>query len=83
MEKNMYICININNTKSLCCTPETNTTLQINCAVLCLVTQLCPTFCDPTDCMGSSILGDFPGKNTGWIAMPSSRESSQPRSPAL
>ena len=31
------------------------------------------------DCMGSSILGDFPGKNTGWVAMPSSRESSQPR----
>ena len=26
MKKNIYICI----TESLCCTPETNTTLQIN-----------------------------------------------------
>ena len=36
-------------------------------AMLCLVTQLCPTFCDPMDCSlpGSSVLGDSPGKNTG------------------
>ena len=35
--------------------------------VLCLVTQLCPTLCDPVDCSppGSSIHGDSPGKNTG------------------
>ena len=35
--------------------------------MLCLVTQLCPTFCDPMDCSlpGSSVLGDSPGKNTG------------------
>ena len=35
--------------------------------VLCLVAQSCPTLCDPKDCSppGSSIPGDFPGKNTG------------------
>ena len=34
------------------------------CAVL---TQWCPTLCDPMDCSppGSSVHGDFPGKNTG------------------
>ena len=36
------------------------------CAVLCLVTQLCPTLCNPMDCSppGSSIHGDSPGKNS-------------------
>ena len=36
-------------------------------AVLCLVTQLCPTLCDPINCSppGSSVHGDCPGKNTG------------------
>ena len=36
------------------------------CAV-CLVTQSCLTFCDPTDCSrpGSSVHGDSPGKNSG------------------
>ena len=35
--------------------------------MLCLVTQLCPTLCDPMDCNppGFSVLGDFLGKNTG------------------
>ena len=37
------------------------------CAVLCLVTQLCPNRFDPMDwsLLGSSIHGDSPGKNTG------------------
>ena len=37
------------------------------CAVLCLVTQLCLTLCDPMDCSppGSSVHEDSPGKNTG------------------
>ena len=37
------------------------------CALLCLVTQLCLTLCDPMDCSppGSSVHGDSPGKNTG------------------
>ena len=36
-------------------------------SVLCLVTQLCPTLCDPMDCSpsGSSVRGDSPSKNTG------------------
>ena len=34
---------------------------------MCLITQLCPTLCNPTDCSlpGSSVHGDSPGKNTG------------------
>ena len=36
-------------------------------AVLCLVSQLCPTLCDSMDCSlpGSSVHGDSPSKNTG------------------
>ena len=36
-------------------------------AVLCLVTQSCPTLWDPMDCSppGSFVHGDSPGKNTG------------------
>ena len=36
-------------------------------APVCLVTQPCPTLCDPMDCSppGSSAGGDSPGKNTG------------------
>ena len=36
-------------------------------ALLCLVTQWYPTLCDFIDCnpSGSSIHGDFPGKNPG------------------
>ena len=51
--------------------------------------QSCPALCDPMDSSpaGFSVHGDSPGKNTGGIAMPSSRGSPdpgiQPRSPAL
>ena len=44
--------------------------------------QLCLTLCEHMDCSlpNSSIHGDSPGKNTlEWVAMPSSRGSSQPR----
>ena len=46
---------------------------------VCLVAQSCLTLCDPMDCSppGSSVHGDSPGK--AWVAMPSSRGSSQPR----
>jgi len=39
----------------------------LECAVLCLVTQLCLPLCDPMDCSlpGFSVHGDSPGKNTG------------------
>ena len=42
------------------------------------VTQSCLTLSDHMDCSlpGSSIHGDSPGKNTGWVAMLSSRGSS-------
>ena len=37
------------------------------CSVLCLVTQSCPTLCEPMGYspLGSSVHGDSPGKNTG------------------
>ena len=43
--------------------------------VLCLVAQSCPTLCDPIDCSlpDSSVHGDSPAKNTGWVAMLSLR----------
>ena len=39
--------------------------------------QSCPTLCYPIDCSppGSSVHGGSPGKNTGVVAMPSSRGS--------
>ena len=60
------------------------------CLVLCLVTQSCPTLCDPMACSppGSSVHGDSPGKNTGGGChallqgnLPNS--GIKPRSPAL
>ena len=44
-----------------------SSSLQVCCAVLCLIAQSCPTLCDPMDCSppGPSIPGDSPGKNTG------------------
>ena len=49
--------------------------------MLCLVTQSCPTLYDSVDCSppGSSVYGDSLGKTLEWVAMPSSRKSSQPR----
>ena len=51
------------------------------CAVLCLVTQSCPTLCDPMDCSppGSSVHGILYAKILEWVVMPSSRGSSQLR----
>ena len=53
-------------------------------AVLCLVTQLYPTLYDPMDCspLGSSVHGILQARILEWVAMPLSRGSSQPRSPA-
>ena len=41
--------------------------LVLNSLCVCLVTQSCPTLCDPIDYspLGSSVHGDSPGKNTG------------------
>ena len=47
----------------------------------CAVVQLCPILCDPFDCSppGSSIHGIFQPKILEWVAISSSRGSSQPR----
>ena len=49
--------------------------------VLCLVAQLCLTVCDPMDCSppGSSVHGTLQAGILEWVAIPSSRGSSQPR----
>ena len=43
-----------------------------------LVTQSCPTLCDPRDCSlpGSSVHGIFWAKILEWVAIPSFRGSS-------
>ena len=53
-----------------------------------LVTQSCLTLCNPMDCIhpGSSVPWNSPGKNMEWVAIPSSRDLTnpgiEPRSPA-
>ena len=49
-------------------------------AMLCLVTQLCPTLCNPMDCSppGSSVHGILQAKILEWVATSFSR-GSQPR----
>ena len=51
------------------------------CCVLCLVAQLYLILCDPMDCSlpGSSVHGILQAGILEWVAMPSSRGSSQPR----
>ena len=46
-----------------------------------LVTQLCPTLCNPTDCSppGSSVHGLLQERILEWVALPSSRGLSQVR----
>ena len=46
-----------------------------------LVAQSCPTLCDPMDCSppGSSVSGMLQARILEWVAMPSSRGSSQCR----
>ena len=43
--------------------------------------QLCPTLCNPMDCSppGSSVQRVLQGRILGWVAIPSSRRSFQPR----
>ena len=49
--------------------------------VLCLVAQLCPTLCNPMDCSlpDTSVHEVLQARILEWVAMPSSRGSSQPR----
>ena len=55
--------------------------LEMYNVVLCLVTQSCLTFCNPMDCNppGSSVHGILQARILEWVAMPSSRGSSQAR----
>ena len=55
--------------------------LKVEVEVNVLVTQSCATFCDPVDCSppGSSVHGIFQARTLEWVAMPSSRGSSQPK----
>ena len=57
---------------SLCCT--------IYCCCCCLVTNSCPTLCDPMDCLpGLSVHGIFQARILEWVAISFSRGSSWPR----
>ena len=49
--------------------------------IICLVTQWYLTLCDPMDCgpPGSSVHGILQARTLEWVAMSSSRGSSQPR----
>ena len=49
--------------------------------MLVLVTQSCPTLCDPMDCNppGSSVYEILQARILEWVAIPFSRGSSQPR----
>ena len=52
-------------------------TLYIKCAVLCLVTQSCPTLCNPTDCgpPNSSVHTILQARILEWVTVLSSRGS--------
>ena len=59
------------------------------CCVLCLVTQLCPTLCDPMDCSppGSLVHGILQARILEWLPLPSPGDlpepGIEPRSPKL
>ena len=47
------------------------------CAVLCLITQSCPTLCDCIAHQAPLSMGILQARILKWVSMPSSRESSQ------
>ena len=55
--------------------------LLIFCCCCCLVSQSCPTLCNPMDYSppGSSVHGILQARTLEWVAIPSSRGSSWPR----
>ena len=59
--------------------------MELHRAVLYLAAQSCLTLCDPMDCSppGSLSMGILQERILEWIAMPSSRGSSQPRDRTL
>ena len=65
-----------------CYIPQTYDSAQLSaCCYCCLVTQLCPTPCDPMDCSppGSSVQGILQARILEWVAISFSRGSSRPR----
>ena len=65
-----------------CPPPPPNThTFTVSCALLCLVTQSCSTLCAPWTiaCQAPLSMGILQARIVERVAMPSSRESSQPR----
>ena len=76
----MCVCVYTHMSKSLCCTPETSTTLKINC-VRAKSLRSCQTLWDPVDCSlpGSSVHAILQIRILHWVAMPSFRGSSRPR----
>ena len=50
-----------------------------------LITQSCPTLCNPVDCSppGSSVHGILQARILEWVAIPFSRGFSQPRNRTL
>ena len=65
------------------CTPfdGLGSVVNVNGAVLCLVTQSCLTLCNSMDCSlpGSSVHGILQARLLEWVAISFSRGSSQPR----
>ena len=63
--------------------------MNLTLKVKALVTQSCPTLCDPMGCspLGSSLNGILQARKLKWVAIPFSRGSSdagiEPTSPAL
>ena len=81
----MCVCVCVSVCDSVCvceCVCESVCVCVCVCeCVLVLVTQPCPTLCDPMDRSppGSSVHGILQARILEWVAIPFSRESSQPR----
>ena len=60
---------------------EINSNFYVCCAMVSKLLQLCLTLCNPMDCNVpvSSVHGILQARILEWVAMPSSRGSSQPR----
>ena len=83
--RKILYCLSHHITYSFCCTAGANTLCKeivLNNEKV-LVTQSCLTFCDSNNCSlpGSSVHGILQARILEWVAMPSSRRSSQPRYP--
>jgi len=53
--------------------------IPLKCSVLCLVVQSCPTLYDPLIAACQAPRSILQARILEWVAMPSPRESSQPR----